>query len=407
MVTDVVLRIRSVTHGFTKYVSASGFLCTPFSRHRSSAYIVKDMRANMPVPDRIVWLAQTEGEFGSAIVSGKSFSVERLRTGVARMIEEAEQQLKRLLLGMSVDGVADNLLGINSENTESLRTCFLDDVGNQKQLGFDKDRHSISQHLHASQQLSQFVILSRRPREGILPQRARIKEYLRSATDLQDLLLALVHLTAMPGRATEIATQRLRRDADEPPALKVVGSHLCIQTLKNKNGLWAIARFPAPAVSKLLLRYLLTVRQFEVALVDISEGKHRSVTRHLALWVSSDSKAYTGQGVANAINIAFPRWMEVPITLRDARQFYAAMAFRFLGHEEGDNPDSASGPTAAQAAQMGHSVGTHMLHYGKDAETWSKVREGKTEQWIRVSQGVQRLLNLEHVSFFRTGALFS
>jgi hypothetical protein len=117
----------------------------------------------------------------------------------------------------------------------------------------------------------------------MLPQRARIKEYLRAATALQDLLLALIHLTAMPGRATVIATQRLRRDANEPPALKVVGRYLCIQTLKNKNGLWAIARFPAPAVSKLLLRYLLTVRKFEVALVDISEGKLRSVARHFTL----------------------------------------------------------------------------------------------------------------------------
>jgi hypothetical protein len=238
----------------------------------------------------------------------------------------------------------------------------------------------------------------------MLPQRARIKEYLRAATALQDLLLALIHLTAMPGRATVIATQRLRRDANEPPALKVVGRYLCIQTLKNKNGLWAIARFPAPAVSKLLLRYLLTVRKFEVALVDISEGKLRSVARHFTLWVSSDSKAYSGQNVANAINIAFPRWMDVPITLRDARQLYAAMSFRFLGHDADDEDSgSASKAVDAQAAQMGHSVRTHMQHYGKDAETWSKVREGKTEQWIRVSGDIQHLLGLDHVGRLSSG----
>jgi hypothetical protein len=97
------------------------------------------MRANLPVPDRIIWLGTDEPEFGSAIVSGKSFSIERLRTGIARMIVAAEQQLDELLLGMSVDGIADNLFGINSETKSSLRTCFLDDAGNQQRLGFDKD----------------------------------------------------------------------------------------------------------------------------------------------------------------------------------------------------------------------------------------------------------------------------
>lgn len=320
------------------------------------------------------------------------------------MLSSAESLLEKLLLDLvDVSSLANDLTGVTSNfvGAADVGRCLLDDPANLQAMGYDKTSHELLHRLTRSEQRTKYFPpspLQAGRSNTSTPHIDNIRAYLFRAEALGRLLFLLVHFTTVSGRMTELVTQRLRKDAHEDSSLIVNAGHLAIITRQNKTGDRMIVRFPSPAVARLLLRYLLVVRPFEVILATFVHPSTAPL-RSSYLWVD-----YKSRPLSEKVAYTWTEWASMEhlggttLGVRQYRQFWAAILFRYLFFDSEDQLlFESEDEQRIISDQMGHSHKTHVQVYGVSADVHAVARTGEMAKYRQVAGRLHLLLEVESV----------